>query len=828
MLFVRLAWRNILRNRRRTALTVLAIAIGVGALVMTWALFDGSNKQAINNMTDTFTGHVQIHRLGYTDDPGLEKTFRAAEVNIEKLQAIPGVTSITPRFESPVLISTNANSRGIVLIGVDPIKEPSVTSLQKKLIAGAYLTPGNSGILLGTSLAKTLKVSVGGEVAVLTQGMYGSIGAAKYSVAGIYDTGNEMVDSMQAFITLADAGALFSSEGMLTTLAIKLENYNLTDGATSQMSQMLPNNLEIKGWKQLIPDVAQKVGFHEWMTSIVMIILFGIVMIGVTNTMLISVFERKREFGVMMSMGTSGPQIFRTIVYEGLLIGLLGFVAGLSVSYGLVAHLGSHGIDFSGHSHAVQTLRGVSNKLYPDLSLSRALFIGVTLIAITVAAAIYPALKTASLLPLDALRGLSGNIGSRGKGRGVSNRFLILALAFRNIARHPLRTSLTGFAVAFAMAAFIFLACFMTGYYRQIVDNATGFISGDGQIQHRDFKTELNPSLMLKHSAQLLNDLKRMPEIKAASPRVMTPAMVSSPAAGEPLLLMGVYPDQERQVTFLYRSVKEGSYLNPGHDREIVMGRKLAERLHVQLGDKVVVTAQDVNGNLASESLIVTGLFSTGSHGFDDSLAHISLPVLQHMLGMGDEFTSIAFRVAQEDSLPDTLAQVSRHISDSTIKVYPWQELIPEVAQMNAIFKGSLLIVMGIIFLTIAVVTMNTVLMSVLERTREFGTMLALGSKPRVIVRLVLLESAAIGIASSLVGLGIGSLAAYVHSITGMSMKAHKLTAIPGTTDMVYPQLTWATTLAPAALLPLIMILVSLYPAWRAGRMEPIKALRHV
>src|SRR4051794_14238362 len=164
MVFVKLAWRNILRNRRRTALTVTAIAFGVAALVFTWALFDGANSQSINSMTGTFTGHVQIHHRGYTDDPSLERTFTDAQVGIGKLESIPGVVSASPRIETSVLISTDENSRGVLLVGVDPVQEPKVTALQNKIASGSYLDPGRSGeILLGSSLAKTLKVGLGGE-----------------------------------------------------------------------------------------------------------------------------------------------------------------------------------------------------------------------------------------------------------------------------------------------------------------------------------------------------------------------------------------------------------------------------------------------------------------------------------------------------------------------------------------------------------------------------------------------------------------------------------------------------------------------------------------
>jgi len=827
MLFAKLAWRNILRNRRRTALTVIAIVIGVAALVFAWALFDGSNRQSINNMTGTFTGHVQIHRRGYTDDPSLERILAPADIDVARLAQVRGVEAVSTRLDSPVLISTDENSRGVLLVGVDPVAEPSVTSLQHKLALGSYFAPGDhGGLLIGASLARALKVGLGDEVAVLTQGLYGSIGAARYRVTGIYDTGNEMVDGMQAFVTLADADELLSAGGQRTTVSLRLSGHEISPAVVSELATLLPADVEVEGWEKLLPDVAQKVSFHEWIATVIMIILFAIVMIGVTNTILMSVFERRREFGVMMAMGTTGAQLFRTILYEGALIGLIGFTLGLAIGGGFVAHYSVNGIDFTSQSQAVQSMRGVANKLYPHLSLNRTLFIGLAVVFVSVGAAVYPAAKTAGMLPLDALR---GGIGFRAVGIvRSSQRFLLGALALRNVGRYPVRTLLTGFGIMFAMGTFVFLGCFVEGYYRQIVENSTGFITGDGQVQNARYKAELKPSLMLAEGAPMLDRLRASPDIRSASPRVQTPAMLSSPAGAEPILLLGVEPTAEREVTFLYKSVKDGGYLDPGHDHELVIGQKLAARLKVRVGEKLVVMAQDVHGELISESFIVAGLFNTGSHGFDDSMGHVSLPALQRVLGMDGHYTSIAFRVRDQTRLDAVIASLAPVVNDPDAHVYSWQELLPEVVQMNAIFKGSLVLVMGIVSLTIAVVIMNTVLMSVLERTREFGTMLALGSPPGMIVRLVLIESGIVGVAGSLVGLGFGTLAAYAHSLTGMSMKSHGMTAIPGTTDVVFPQVTLAATLEPAVLLPLVILLVSLYPALRAARLEPVQALRHV
>lgn len=830
MLFAKLAWRNVLRNPRRTALTIAVVVIGVASLVFTWALFDGSNNQSISTMTGTFTGHVQIHAQGYTDDPSLDRTFQSENIDFKRLRGVDGVLAATPRLQAPVMISTGETSRGVLLVGVDPEQEKTVTTLNTKLSHGNWFArDGSKEIIVGSSLAKALNVQVGSDVSVLTQGFEGSIGAARYRVKAIYNTGNEMVDGMQAFISLSDAKNLLSAQGQLTSVAFKLADYGKSDLAVAQISQLLNPSYEVEGWAKLLPDVAQKVSFHEWIASIVMVILFGIVMVGVTNTVTMSALERTREFGVVMALGTAPSRIFWMILLEGALLGMVGFTVGLLIGGALVAHFGANGIDFSSMSTAVQQLPGMSNKLYPHLSLARMLFLASILMLVTIAAAIYPAWRTASLVPLNAIRGFASSSSSGGFGSSTPSSLPIVPLlALRNIGRHPMRAMLTGFSIMFAMATFVFLGCFVVGYYKQLVENSTGFLTGDGQIQQRDFRATLEPNLTVSDGDKLVDQIRKLDNVRSASARVQTPAMVSSAKSAEPVQLLGVMPTDEKSVTFLYKSIRKGRYLESNAAHEVVIGRKLAERLRVEVGERVVVTAQDIHGALSAEAFVVVGLFDTGSHGFDETMAQIPLPLLQKMLDLGTRHSSIAFRVTDMDRLSQTVSAVQALVKQPDAKVYTWSELVPEVVQMNAMFKGSLLLVMSVVFVTIAVVIMNTILMTVLERTREFGTMLSLGSPPNLIVRLVVLEALVVGGVGSMLGLGFGSLAAWAHSLTGMSMKAHGLAAIPGTTDVVFPQLTMGATLQPAVLMMGMILLVSLYPAWRASKLEPVEALRAV
>ncbi len=836
MRFLSLAWRNIRRNPRRTALTLIAFTLGVASLVFAWSMFDGSNAQMIGNMTGNYSGHIQIHRQGYTDNPSIDLAFPLQEIAALKLQGMPGIAAVSARTEALALISSADNSRGLLLVGIDPGSEPLVTTLHRKLSAGRYFDKGDrGGILIGKSMAKVLGVDVGSEVAILTQGMQGSIGAQRYRVQGVYDTRNEMIDGMQAFITRSDADELLSTDGQTTSLAIKLTDRKLTDAVVGQMRDRLGDRFEVKGWQQLLPEVQQSVVFHESVGYVITLVLFGIVVIGVANAIMMSIMERLREFGVMMAMGTSATQVFRQIVYEGLLLGLLGFAAGIAIGYALVSYFGVAGITFG--KQASQTMQGVSNTIYPVLSWARMLYIATAVLIVIISATLYPAWKAARLAPLEAMRGVrgGGKVPKKGRERSSVNRFrrfsgnrlMLSAMAWRNLTRHPLRTSLTLFAIIFGLGAFVFVGSFANGYFTQMVENVTGMVTGDAQIQHKDFQRDMKPTLSLPDGAQWLDRLRHMPSVGAATARVQTTAMISSPTRSEPLTLIGVSPESEQQVTFLHKSVKEGRYLQSGHDREIIIGRKLAELLQVRLGERVVIMAQDVNGNLASEAFVVAGLFHTGGHGFDKAVGQVTLPAAQNMLGMGNRVTNIVLRAQDKEQLASIVQQAAAMLPAGDIRVLPWDTLVPEVAQMSVIFKRSLMAVLAIVLLMVSVIVMNTVLMSIMERTREFGVMLALGSRPGLIVRLVMLESALVGLLGAICGLGLGGLFTVLHLRGGLKMAAHGVTAVPGVTDVVYPKLSMAVFVVPGTLLPILVLMAALYPAFRASRLEPVKAMRN-
>jgi len=837
MQIIKFAWRNLQRNRRRSLLTLLATATGVVALLAIWSIFDGNGLKMIQDQSGVFTGHLQIHRTGYDRDPSLDLTFKPEELAQLELHSTPGVLAFAPRLAARALVSAGATSRGVMLVGIDPRQEAQVTTLHERIASGQPLAYGKKGdILIGEPLAKALKVGVDEQIAVVTQGLRGAFGSQKYRVAGIFDTQNDAADSAQIFVTLDDADELLAARGELTTVALKLADHEQSIRLAPALAARLGGGLEVLHWKQLLPSVAQFIAFHDAVMGLLMAVVVAILAMSIANAILMSIMERMREIGVMLAIGTSPWQVLRLVMYEGLLIGLLGLCIGIAVVYVPVAYFSKVGIHMGTSTQAVQAMQSQGAKttsmLYPHLAGARILLLSGIVLLVTALATAYPAWRAARMVPVHAMQGSAGRHTSRAAAARLSGwlagRFLLLTLALRNFGRQRARSALAVWSVTFGMAALVFLSSVGSGYFNQLVENVTGLIAGDAQIQHTGFRVEKDLALSLPDSTQLLHVLSSVPEVAAASPRVEAEATISTALQAEPMTLVGVDPQLEPRVTFLSKGIKQGHYLTAGRDRDIVIGRKLADLLGVKLGEKVVVTAANRAGVLVTDAFGVVGIFDTGSHGYDRGLAYVNLGKAQALLGMADGVTSIALRVQDREQLGPTLQKVRAAVSHGDEVVLSWQELLPDMAQSSLVFQRSLLIVLGIVIAMVAMLVMNTMLMSVMERTREFGVMLAIGSAPQTIVRLVCLEAGAIGIAGTVAGLLLGCLVVWAHMKKGVSMAMHGGTAVAGVTNVVYPKIEAAFLLQAGLTLPLLVWVAALYPAWRASRLEPVKAIRHV
>lgn len=827
MTFLRLAWRNVFRNPRRSWITIAAIVAGLATLIFLWAFVDGVNSQMVENSTRYLSGDVQLHRAGYHDDQTLDLLLDGAERRDRELAALPEVAAVARRLEGSALMSSGDQSRGVMVVGIDVAHETQVTTIDRTLSKGRFLTPTDAdAVVLGRLAASALKVDVGGEVVLVTQAADGSIGANRYRVVGIFDTRMDAIDGVYIFLPLVAAQELYAAQDQVTSLVIRLKDRNVTSAFVSQLEAALGPGVEVLGWQKLLPTVVQSTSFHEVVGYILLLVLFVVVAVGVTNTVLMAVMERTREFGVMMAVGTTRSQVTRMVFYEACLLGLIGLVLGCASGYAVTSFYAWRGIDLSEFGKAMQTMQGLTSVIHPYPRLDRILFISSVVLVMVVATAIYPAWKAARLTPVEAIRGIHAGVVARWKARD-SRLPLFWRMAVRSIVRNPRRTTLTIAASAFGLAAFVFLLSFVGGYLAQLVDNSTGYITGHLQIQHPDFRKQFDPALSLGDSDALLAQLRQRPEVAAAAPRTQAQVLVSSPTTTRNVMLLGIEPLAERDVTFIDRAIVEGRALGPADDRDIVIGRKLAERLNVRLGEKIVVMAQAADGSLASAAYRIGGIFATESEAFDNAIGYVTLEAAQRLLVMDNRVSAIAVKLKDRDTVDAFSAGLQQQFP--RYKVLAWSEILPEVGQMIGYIRVMARIIVGIVFIVVALGVMNTLLMSVMERTREFGIMLAMGTSPGAITRLVLYESLVLAVIGVLAGLLVGGALVIWLGVTGIDLTQYTrgLATIPGMTSVIYPRLGVGAVVSPVLALLGVSLVAAVYPAWRAARLDPVLAIRH-
>jgi ABC-type lipoprotein release transport system permease subunit len=839
--FWKIAFRNIARKKRRTLLTVSAVSLGLAALIFIWGYVDGMNQQMIDNATGYFTGDLQVQAKGFQQSRDPELAIWEPGPVVRLLRQTDGVEAVTARVELPALLGVGENSSGALLVGVDPDTETAVTRIHEAISLGRYLR-GSDGevIVLGDELASRLKVSVNDTVLVLVQTAYGSIGAGLFEVVGIIRTGTKTVDATLAFVPLATAQDLYALDSGVTGLVARLADKKGSRLLADRLAQKLDSEtLQVLDWRELLPDLVSMVAFHDSFTYVVMIIVFTVVAIGVTNTILMAVVERTREFGILMALGMRPLQVVRLVLYESLILGLVGVVLGGALGLLVTLYFKRVGLDFSAYIAAVQTMAGLTAVVYPMIDSAHLSFSVGLVLAFSVLASIYPASRAARLDPVVAIRteGLTTGIARKVKLRFprlglqfLNGQLLVARMAWRNIGRNTRRTLITASALALSMAALLFVYALAEGFYDQMINNSTDYLTGHLQVSAPGFEQEMVPTRVIDRPEDVASVLKALPGVKGVSPRVETRVLLSSAARSVTAVLVGIDPRTEPSVTRLAEVVTDGDYLQPDGGYEVIIGAKLAERLDVGVGEKVIVLAQGFGGEMTSAALRVRGIFRVGSEAMDGVYAFAPLGTVQALYDLGESVSLFAVSLQDLQELPAVVSELRSRLDPSSYEVRTWDQIMPVVVQMVEFVDVEIYVLLLIIFAIVALGVLNTVLMSVLERTREFGVLISLGTKGSQLIKLVLFEAAFLGVIGLLLGTGLGALliSYYNHHGIDFSTFAASMKDIPGALAVVFPAFKWENLVWPWIVLLIVCIAASLYPAIKAARLEPAEALRHV
>ncbi len=412
MLYLRLAWRNLWRHRRRTLIVVIALGGTMGLMIWYDGLIGGFNEAIYGNAIRVLGGNIQIHAAGYGAEvnqlPLLPLSNDAALVQAAEAQ--PQVMAATRRINTGGMATTREGAFGVTIVGVEPDKELIVSDkgvpvslVAQKVSAGRYLTASDTdNVYIGQGLATAMGIGVGDRFTLAGRATHQQMRSRTMTVVGIYNIGMTDIEKRTIYMTLGEAQSLYGLDGQVTEIAISLTRVGDEPAVMNALRPSL-GGAEIVSWQTSFPDLEQALATKGGAMNAFSIIMMVIVGIGILNLLLMAIYERTREIGILGALGLKPYQISILFVLEGALMGLVGVAAGVALGLVLNGILIQTGLDFQQFSSLSTYMALVSGKIYPTWGLDKLLQRSLTVLIITTLAALYPAHEAAQREPAEAL-----------------------------------------------------------------------------------------------------------------------------------------------------------------------------------------------------------------------------------------------------------------------------------------------------------------------------------------------------------------------------------------------------------------------------------------
>jgi ABC-type lipoprotein release transport system permease subunit len=405
---------------------------------------------------------------------------------------------------------------------------------------------------------------------------------------------------------------------------------------------------------------------------------------------------------------------------------------------------------------------------------------------------------------------------------------MLLTLALRNIWRNKRRSLLTVSAMVVSSSLLILALGVFSGMLRDMLSSVTEQYHGHVVVMQKGYEEDRDMFANFSPDPQLLERIEERPEVVGLSPRLRGFGLVSHEVSSYPAELLGIRPEAEKGVTTLARHLVAGRFLDAETGDGAVIGRGLAKKLGVVPGDELVFVTQAADGSIGNDLLKVSGIFATGDSGQDNSLVLVGLPWLQRVMVLEGRVHELALAV-REPMRAEAAAGDLRPLLPAGLSALDWGQLLPEMREVIASYDVSRMIIVVILYFATGLGILNTFFMSVMERTREFGILMAMGMRPARIRLLVLLETLSMGVLSLILGVFLGLLMSLYMARVGIDLSA-AISPVTYAGGTILPRLGAVLEpvnfVIPALLLLAVCVLAGFLPANRAARLQPVEAIR--
>ena len=402
---IQIAWRNIWRNKKRTAITISSVTLAVVLAIFMRSFQEGTYDIMVETAIGKFSGYVQVHQVDYWDDKTIDNGIVVNGQLIKQIENVKDVEETNLRIESFSLASYKKNTKGTMIMGIEPQKEDEMLSLNPKMIKGEYFKANDHSIILGSELAKYLDIDVGDTLVLMGQGHWGQSAINAYPVKGIIKMPSPIIDKQIVFMPLLLAENYFSFENGVTSIVVKFDDPSRTHEITQAINATIDTTqYKAMAWQQMSPEIVQQIEGDKAGGILMIAILYMIIAFGVFGTVLMMAEERKREFAVMISIGMQKTKLMVISFYEAMLMNLIGVAFGIILTIPIVYYYNVNPIELTGEMAESMVQFGIEPVLPTLLSFNIFLNNTLVIIIITGIAAIYPLLSILKMNVIKSLR----------------------------------------------------------------------------------------------------------------------------------------------------------------------------------------------------------------------------------------------------------------------------------------------------------------------------------------------------------------------------------------------------------------------------------------
>jgi putative ABC transport system permease protein len=404
-LFLRLAWRNVWRQRRRTLLIAAGMGVVMGLLVFYDGLIGGFEQAIYGNAIQLLGGNVQVHAPGYNEKIGRKPLLplENPDAVVQAAEEHPNVVAASKRIVTGGLVTNREGAFAVTIVGVEVEKESRITPVADTIAEGRYLNPDDGDlIVIGQGLATAMEIGVGDRVTMVGNSKNEQTRQRTMTVVGIFDVGVPSVEKTTVYMSLGEAQQLFGLDGQVTEVVVSLHQIGQEPGVMDAINKAAPG-YEVTSWVTSIPELKQTMDMKTGVMGVFGVFMLGIAAIGILNLLMMAVFERTREIGIVGALGLKPREITFLFLLEGILIGLMGAALGAILGAIITGALGMVGLDYSAFADLTEYTALISGRIYPQLAPAKVLQHAVTVAVIAALAALYPAIEASRREPAEAL-----------------------------------------------------------------------------------------------------------------------------------------------------------------------------------------------------------------------------------------------------------------------------------------------------------------------------------------------------------------------------------------------------------------------------------------